>query len=107
MILVPVLFAAGILMKKSRVKDYNIPFLLGLIGIVLSITWAFSISHVFTLQSVLTQIFTGTTQGILVAAASVYFDQLVKQSIEAQACKKCEQLKRRECFKTDDDEKDN
>jgi hypothetical protein len=96
LILVPVLFAAGILLKKTRVKDYNIPLILGIIGTILSMIWVISTSLNFSWQGVLAEIFTGITQGILTAAVSVYVNQLIKQGQQAQACKLCEEVKKNE-----------
>ena len=102
LILVPVLYAAGVLLKKSRMQDFRIPYLLGLIGIALSIASVVAHSTIFTMQAVLMQVFTGVTQGILAAGASVYTDQLVKQGLEAQACKRCEQLKKQRACNHED-----
>ena len=94
LILVPVLFSAGALLKKSRIHDYYIPLILGVAGIVLSTIWTIGTSFGFAWQGLLMEIFTGVTQGILAAAVSVYVSQLMKQWQQAQRCRICEAGKR-------------
>jgi uncharacterized membrane protein len=89
LILVPVLFAAGFLLKRSRVRGFKIPFILGAIGIILSTIWTISTGSDFSWRGLLGEIFTGITQGILTAAVSDYAYQLVKQGQQAQACRFC------------------
>lgn len=74
LILVPVLYAIGAGLKKSKVKDEYIPYILGGSGIVLAALYVCG-TEAFTVLSV----FTAITQGILCAAGSVYANQLIKQ----------------------------
>lgn len=78
LILIPVLFLIGIMIKNTLIiKDKFIPLILGVSGIVLAIVWLLATegtSNIFML------IFTAITQGVLCAGASVYIDQLVKQT---------------------------
>lgn len=74
LILIPVLFFIGAGLKKSKVKDWVIPFVLGATGIVLALIWVLG-TEGFSLVA----IFTSVTQGILCAGASVYVNQLYKQ----------------------------
>ena len=81
-ILVPVLYAIGIFIKNSSIKNWKIPFILGAMGIVLSFAylvskdWPSNGAHWFGL------VFSSITQGILAAASSVYANNLYKQYIK-------------------------
>ena len=79
LILVPVLYIVGIILKKSAVRDKLIPALLGGVGVVLSLLWVLATSDLVTWRDVLLAGFSAVTQGILAAGASVYCNQLVKQ----------------------------
>ena len=78
-ILVPVLYILGIVIKKSIIKDKLIPILLGLISILLTGLYLFATVEFNNIKEVLMIIFTTLTQGILIAAVSVYFNQIYKQ----------------------------
>lgn len=80
LILVPVLYLVGIGLKKSKLSDRFIPFILGGIAIVLSAAWVVATSNISTLQDVASALFISITQGILSAGASVYANQLYVQS---------------------------
>ncbi len=79
LILIPVLYAVGAFIKSTKAPDWLIPFILGGAGIVLATIWTFSTSVESGWQACLTALFTGITQGIIAAAASVYVNQLIKQ----------------------------
>lgn len=79
LILVPVLYIVGIILKKSAVRDKLIPALLGGVGVVLSLLWVLGTSDLVSWRDVLLAGFSAVTQGILAAGASVYCNQLVKQ----------------------------
>ena len=67
-VLVPVLYLIGMGIKKSTwIKDKYIPTILGALGVILACIYLKSLS------------FSGITQGILCAGASVYVNQLIKQ----------------------------
>jgi len=70
-LLVPVLYALGVFIKSSKVLDWKIPFILGGVGIGLSIIYLFSVSDLGNAQAIATLIFTAITQGILVTATAV------------------------------------
>ena len=75
-----VLYMLGIALKtNNKVKDKSIPFILGFAGIFLALIWVFATSKFTGWQSVLLAIFTSIIQGALVAGASNYVDQLIKQ----------------------------
>lgn len=80
LILIPVLFLIGLAIKKSALSDKFIPFILGGIGIVLSALYLVATTTMSGTQEIATAMFTAITQGILVAGASVYADQLIKQA---------------------------
>lgn len=82
LILIPVLYFVGMGIKKSAVKDGLIPILLGIFGILLTAIYLLASTPIKNSQDVFTAIFTALTQGILCAAASVYTDQLIKQSVK-------------------------
>ena len=80
LVLIPVLYLIGVALKKSQMADKNIPWLLGGIGVILTLLFVMSTSVFDGWQSVLLGIFSSVTQGILCAGASVYVNQLIKQS---------------------------
>ena len=82
LILIPVLYFIGVAIKKSRIRDALIPFILGIVGIVLSGIYIIASTEINGTQALATAIFTALTQGILCAAASVFGNQLIKQAIK-------------------------
>ena len=75
LILIPVCYILGAFIKQTeQIKDKYIPMILGLMAIVLSGVYV-TASEGFSLMA----IFTSITQGILVAGAAVYANQLIKQ----------------------------
>ncbi|RLQ96130.1 phage holin family protein [Falsibacillus albus] len=72
LILIPVLWIIGKIVKKTpKIKDWVIPYILLITGVVLA---GFIMG--FSVQSFI--------QGVLVAGASVFGHQIVKQTIEKQ-----------------------
>ena len=80
LILIPALYIVGIGLKKSKISDTLIPFLLGVISIILSASWVIATSDIATFKDVAYALFVSITQGILSAGASVYINQLYVQS---------------------------
>lgn len=81
LLLVPVCYISGVTLKKSKVfKNEYIPFILGFIGITLSLLYLFATSDIIGAKGVAMLIFSGITQGILCSGASVYFNQLQVQA---------------------------
>lgn len=78
--LVPVLYLIGTGLKRSQIADRWIPLLLGAAGILLAAIWTFSTSELLSRNEILLAVFTSVVQGVLCAGASVYGDQLLKQS---------------------------
>jgi hypothetical protein len=80
LVLVPVLYLIGVAVKKSAIADKFIPFILGVVSILLTALWIFATSEIGGTSDVVMAIFTAITQGVLIAGASVYVNQLVKQT---------------------------
>lgn len=80
LILIAVLYFIGTALKKSAVRDKFIPLILGGIGVALALLWVLATSPLGSLQSIALAIFTAIVQGVLVAGASVYTNQLYLQS---------------------------
>ena len=80
LILIPVLYFGGIGLKKSKLLDKWIPMTLGLAAIILSAVWVFATEEIYGIQAVLAAVFTSVTQGVLLAGASVYTNQLYVQA---------------------------
>lgn len=80
LVLVPVLYLIGAAIKKSNIADKFIPWILGGVSVALSALWILANCSCSNAAEVCTAIFTAITQGILIAGASVYVNQLVKQT---------------------------
>lgn len=80
LILIPVLYLIGMALKKSQIADKLIPWILGAVGVLLSAVYLFATEPIQGAQAIATALFTAFTQGILAAGASVYVNQLVKQT---------------------------
>lgn len=78
-ILVPVLYVLGIMIKKSSVQDKFIPLILGIMGILLATVYKLTAYLPTDISGVFGIIYSGVTQGLLCAAASVYTNNIVKQ----------------------------
>lgn len=81
-VLIPVLYLIGVALKKATfLADKYIPFALGIIGVVIAVAYCFATGEApADYRAVLLILFTAVTQGILCAGASVYVNQLVKQT---------------------------
>lgn len=82
LVLIPVLVLIGAGIKKSPIRDELIPIILGAVAVTLSLVWVLATCELPDGQAVLMAIFTGLTQGVLVAGASVYTHQIHKQLTE-------------------------
>ncbi|NBK98651.1 MAG: holin [Erysipelotrichia bacterium] len=77
LMLIPVLNALGTILKKSRCNNDNIPLILGIVSIVLCAM------HSYALQSPSSWflfVYENISQGLLIAAASVYGHQIYCKS---------------------------
>ena len=81
-ILIPVLYFIGEGIKKSAINNKFIPLILGAVGIVVAGIYLFATVEIIGKQAIAIAIFTAITQGILCAAASVYTNQIIKQSLK-------------------------
>lgn len=80
LVLIPVLYLVGVGLKKSTVADKWIPAMLGGLGVVLSALYVLATADIQSTQDIAVATFTAVTQGVLVAGASVYANQVVKQA---------------------------
>lgn len=80
LVLIPVLYIIGMILKKSKMPDSFIPSALGIIAIILSALWILSTSDISTMKDVYCAFFVSVTQGVLSAGASVYINQIYIQS---------------------------
>lgn len=80
LILIPVLYFIGSALKKSSLPDKLIPVILGAISIMLSSIWIIATENINCFNDVALALFTAITQGILLAGASVYANQIYVQS---------------------------
>lgn len=80
LVLIPVLYIIGLGFKKTTLlKDKFIPVALGLISIILTGLYIFATSDIAGVKEITMAIFTALTQGVLIAGASVYANQIYKQ----------------------------
>lgn len=80
LVLIPVLYLIGLAVKKSKIADKFIPWILGGVSVALSALWILATSYPSNGAEAAMAIFTAVTQGVLIAGASVYVNQLVKQT---------------------------
>jgi hypothetical protein len=80
LVLIPVLYLVGVAIKSSAIADKHIPWILGVVSIVMSALWIFATTEMGGTSDVALAVFTAVTQGVLIAGASVYANQLVKQA---------------------------
>lgn len=88
-VLAVAMYFVGMALKRSSlVKDEFIPLILGGIGILIAGIYVFATTdNITSTQSILLAIFTSITQGILCAAADVYVNQLIKQTVDGMSVK--------------------
>ena len=82
--LVPVLNLIGLFLKRSKFKNKFIPLILGGIGIVISGAIVLTTEPLDGAAAIITAVITSLTQGILVAGAAVYGNQIVKQAVKGE-----------------------
>ena len=80
LVLIPALYLIGTALKNSEVNNKHIPWILGVISVIFSTIVVVSLTNIANLTEVLMAIFSGFTQGVLCAGASVYVNQIVKQA---------------------------
>lgn len=79
-ILVPVIYIIGIALKKSKVKNKYIPMILGITSISLCLVFFVSTNTCNSISDYSKIVFDAISQGVLIAGASVYANQLYIQS---------------------------
>ena len=77
--LLPILYATGTLLKKSSISDWMIPFIIGLISIILSCAWTSATATITSAADIFVSLASGIMQGVLCASVTVYAHNLVKQ----------------------------
>ncbi len=77
--LLPILYALGSALKKSSLKDWLIPFILGGAGIFLACVWLAAEDFPKSIPDICKTLLAGISQGILCAAVTVYAHNLVAQ----------------------------
>ena len=80
LVLIPVLYFIGAAIKKSKIANKRIPWILGGVSVALSALWILANNFPANAADAALAIFTAFTQGVLIAGASVYANQLVKQT---------------------------
>lgn len=76
-----VLYYIGMGIKNTElIKDKYIPVILGVLGIGISAIYIVATTQISIYQEILIAIFTAIIQGVLVAAVSVYVNQIIKQN---------------------------
>lgn len=80
LVLIPVLYLIGVAVKKSKAADKYIPWILGGVSVALSALYILAASFPTNAADAALAVFTAITQGVLLAGASVYANQLVKQT---------------------------
>lgn len=81
LIVAVVLYFLGMWLKQAAfIKDKLIPLVLGGVGIFVCGIWVCATSQFANGQDVAMAIFASLTQGVLVAGASTYVNQLIKQN---------------------------
>ena len=80
LVLIPVLYLLGVAIKKSNIADKFIPWILGGVSVALSALWILATDVPANAEETALAIFTAFTQGVLIAGASVYVNQLIKQT---------------------------
>ena len=80
LVLIPVLYLIGMGLKKSSMADKCIPAVLGIVSVVLAGLYLLATGSFAGWQDIAVALFTAITQGVLSAGASVYVNQIVKQS---------------------------
>ena len=78
--IIPVLYFIGLAAKKSALSNWLIPWLLGMLSIVFCGLYLFATMDITGWRAIVMGVFTAVTQGVLLAGASVYVNQLVKQT---------------------------
>lgn len=77
MILIPFMYAIGEFIKKSKLKNWIIPFILWGISLVVCMTY---ICIINSSKQLAMNLFTGAMQGTFIALITIGSNQLIKQA---------------------------
>lgn len=81
LVLVPFLYILGLFLKDSRaIPDNLIPVILGGVGVLVAIVWVLASTVPVGAAAIALAIVTALIQGVLVAGAAVYCNQIIKQA---------------------------
>ncbi|MDD4125377.1 MAG: phage holin family protein [Eubacteriales bacterium] len=79
LVLLPILYACGGALKKSKLADWKIPFVLGGAGIAFACIWLLAENYPAGIHDLLKALLAGFSQGLICAAVTVYAHNLVTQ----------------------------
>ncbi len=82
LVLIPVLWFIGWVIKKSQIKNCVIPFILVALSVVLCLVYLLATSDLNGIKNVLMCVFLSFTQGVITTACAVFGDQIIKQAGE-------------------------
>lgn len=81
LVLVPFLYILGLFLKDSKkIADNLIPAILGGVGVVVAIVWVLASTVPVGAAAIAMAVITAIVQGVLVAGAAVYCNQIIKQA---------------------------
>lgn len=78
-VIIPVIYFFGAVLKTSMFKDKLIPVANGAFAIVLCLMYVFGMSDIHSKKEITMALFTAITQGILCAGCATYANQILKQ----------------------------
>lgn len=82
MILVPVLYVITILVHKSNIPDLKISLIITAISVTLSTLYSVAVVNIFSISTFLLAVFSGFTQGVLFAGASMFAGLIINPNID-------------------------
>ena len=81
LVVIIVLYIIGEGIKKTeKIDNKYIPIIVGVLGIIIASLYIIATTTFNNYQSIIMAIFTAIIQGILIAGASVYVNELIKQA---------------------------
>ena len=81
LVVIIVLYIIGESIKKTeKIDNKYIPIIVGILGILIASLYIIATTTFNNYQSIIMAIFTAIIQGILIAGASVYVNELIKQA---------------------------
>lgn len=81
LVVIIVLYIIGEGIKKTeKIDNKYIPIIVGVLGVLIASLYIIATTTFNNYQSIIMAIFTAIIQGILIAGASVYVNELIKQA---------------------------